>query len=63
LTSNEIQHLFAALVADITHWLRWSVSRRRNQARTRGCHYRQQAAQQACGDRGATQALQEHHAR
>ena len=41
------------------HWLRWSVWRRR----TRACHYRQQAAQQACRDRGGTQTQQEHHAR
>jgi hypothetical protein len=59
LTCNEIQHLFAALVANIAYWLGWSVWRRR----TRTCHYRQQAAQQACRDRGGTQTQQEHHAR
>jgi SRSO17 transposase len=50
LTCNEIQHLFAALVAapvaDTGHRLRWSRWRRRQQARARACHYRQQAAQQ-----------------
>jgi hypothetical protein len=48
LTCNEIQHLFAALVVrpagDLGHRLRWSVWRRRHQARARTCHYRQQAA-------------------
>jgi hypothetical protein len=47
LTCNEIQHLFAALVAvpiaDTGHRLRWSWWRRRHQARARACHYRQQA--------------------
>jgi SRSO17 transposase len=50
LTCNEVQHLFAALVAapvaDTGHWLRWSWWRRRRQARARACHYRRQAAQQ-----------------
>jgi hypothetical protein len=50
LTCNEIQHLFAALVAvpvaDQGHRLRWSWWRRRQQARARACHYRRQAAQQ-----------------
>jgi SRSO17 transposase len=50
LTCNEIQHLFAALVAgaagDLGHRLRWSVWRRRHQARARTCHYRRQAAWQ-----------------
>jgi len=48
LTCNEIQHLFAALLAqptgDLAHRLRWSVWRRRHQARARTCHYRRQAA-------------------
>jgi SRSO17 transposase len=48
LTCNEIQRLFAALVikpvADAAHRLRWSVWRRRHQARARTCHYRRQAA-------------------
>jgi SRSO17 transposase len=48
LTCNEIQHLFAALVvvplADPRHRLRWSLWRRRQQARARSCHYRQQAS-------------------
>jgi hypothetical protein len=48
LTCNEIQHLFAALVAvpvaDRGHRLRWSWWRRRHQARARACHYRRQAA-------------------
>jgi SRSO17 transposase len=50
LTCNEVQHLFAALVAapvaDTGHRLRWSWWRRRQQARARACHYRRQAAQQ-----------------
>jgi hypothetical protein len=50
LTRNELQHLFAALVAvgvaDLGHRLRWSVWRRRHQARARVCHYQRQAAQQ-----------------
>jgi hypothetical protein len=48
LTSNEIQHLFAALATrpagDLGHWLRWSACRRRHQARARTCHDRRQAA-------------------
>ena len=47
LTCNEIQHLFAAIVAaavaDAGHRLRWSWWRRRHQARARTCHYRRQA--------------------
>jgi SRSO17 transposase len=50
LTCNEVQHLFAALVArpveDLDHRLGWSVWRRRHQARARTCHYRRQAAWQ-----------------
>jgi SRSO17 transposase len=50
LTCNEVQHLFAALVArpveDLGHRLRWSVWRRRHQQRARACHYRRQAAWQ-----------------
>jgi hypothetical protein len=50
LTCNEVQHLFAALVArpveDLDHRLGWSVWRRRHQARARSCHYRRQAAWQ-----------------
>jgi SRSO17 transposase len=50
LTCNEIQHLFAVLLvqptADRAHRLRWSVWRRRHQARARTCHYRRQAAWQ-----------------
>ena len=50
LTCNQVQHLFAALVAvpvaDRGHRLRWSWWRRRQQARARACHYRRQAAQQ-----------------
>jgi SRSO17 transposase len=49
LTCNEVQHLFAALVAvpavDPRHRLRWSWWRRRHQARARASHYRRQAAQ------------------
>jgi hypothetical protein len=48
LTCNEIQHLYAALVikpaADAAHRLRWSVWRRRHQARARTYHYRRQTA-------------------
>jgi SRSO17 transposase len=47
LTCNEVQHLFAALVAapvaDAGHRLRWSLWRRRRQARARTCHYHRQA--------------------
>jgi transposase len=47
VTCNEIQHLYAALIAaparDIGHRLHWSVWRRRHQARARTCHYRRQA--------------------
>jgi hypothetical protein len=47
LTCNETPYLFAALLArpaaDRAHRLRWSVWRRRQQARARACHYRQQA--------------------
>jgi len=50
LTCNEVQHLFANLLAhpvqDLGHRLRWSVWRRRHQARARTCHYRRQAARQ-----------------
>ena len=49
LTCNEIQHLFAALALtparDTAHRLRWSVWRRRQQARARACHYQRQATQ------------------
>jgi hypothetical protein len=49
LTCNELQHLVAALlavpVADPAHRVRWSVWRRRQQARARTCHYQRQAAQ------------------
>jgi SRSO17 transposase len=52
LTCNEVQHLFAALLArpigDRDHRLRWSVWRRRHQARARTCHYRRQAAWDPC---------------
>jgi hypothetical protein len=50
LTCNEVSHLFAGLAArplgDHAHRLRWSVWRRRHQARARTCHYRRQAAWQ-----------------
>ena len=50
LTCNEVQHLLAALVArpavELGHRLRWSVWRRRHQARARTCHDQRQAAQQ-----------------
>jgi hypothetical protein len=48
LTCNQVQHRFAALLArpagDLRHRWRWSVWRRRHQARARTCHYRRQAA-------------------
>jgi SRSO17 transposase len=47
LTCNEVQHLFAALLArpagDLGHRLRWSAWRRRQQARARACHYHRRA--------------------
>jgi SRSO17 transposase len=47
LTCNEVQHLLAALLArpagDHGHRLRWSLWRRRHQARARTCHYQRQA--------------------
>jgi hypothetical protein len=47
LTCNEVQHLVAALLArpavDPAHRLRWSVWRRRQQARAHTSHYRRQA--------------------
>ena len=50
LSCNEVQHLFAALLAppagDRGHRLRWSLWRRRHQARARTCHYQRQAAWQ-----------------
>jgi SRSO17 transposase len=50
MTCNELQHLFAALAArptrEVGHRLRWSVWRRRHQARARTCHYQRQAAWQ-----------------
>ena len=49
LTCNEVQHLLAALLArpagDHGHRLRWSLWRRRHQARARTCHYQRQANQ------------------
>jgi hypothetical protein len=49
VTCNEVQHLFAALLARPAggrdHRLRWSAWRR-HQARARTCHYQRQAAQQ-----------------
>uniref|UniRef100_UPI0019D22A35 hypothetical protein n=1 Tax=Actinacidiphila soli TaxID=2487275 RepID=UPI0019D22A35 len=49
LTCNEIQRLFAALLAppvrDTAHRFRWSVWRRRHQVRARTSHYQRQAAQ------------------
>jgi hypothetical protein len=50
LTCNEIQHLFAAVLVqptgDLAHRLRWSLWRRRHEARARTCHYRRRAALQ-----------------
>jgi hypothetical protein len=47
VTCNEVQHLVAALLtrpaADPAHWLRWSLWRRRQQARARTRHYHRQA--------------------
>jgi SRSO17 transposase len=49
LTCNEVQHLLATLLerpaGDLSHRLRWSLWRRRHQARARICHYRRQANQ------------------
>ncbi|MET9888105.1 IS701 family transposase [Streptomyces sp. NPDC006430] len=48
-TGNEIQHLFAALISpvhDLAHRLRWSLWRRRHQARARASHYQRQATVQ-----------------
>lgn len=51
LTCNEIQRLFIALVArsvhEADHWLRWSIWRRRHQARSQASHYQRQAATSA----------------
>jgi hypothetical protein len=50
LSCNEVAHLFAVLVieaaTDQRHRLRWSMWRRRHQARARRAHYQRQAAQQ-----------------
>jgi hypothetical protein len=50
MTCNEVQRLFAALIATpvggVSDRLRWSVWRRRHQARARTYHYRRQAAWQ-----------------
>jgi SRSO17 transposase len=47
LTCNEVQHLFATLAVrpagDLGYRLRWSLWRRRHQARARTCHYQRQA--------------------
>jgi len=47
LTCNEVQHLLATLLVrpagDFGHRLRWSVWRRRQQARARTRHYQRQA--------------------
>jgi SRSO17 transposase len=47
LTCNEVQHLLATLLerpsGDLSHRLRWSLWRRRHQARARTCHYQRQA--------------------
>ena len=47
LTCNEVQHLLAALhtrpAGELGHRLRWSLWRRRHQARARTCHYQRQA--------------------
>jgi hypothetical protein len=49
LTRNQLGHLFAALVAvggtELGHRLRWSLWRRRHQARAYTRHYRRQATQ------------------
>jgi hypothetical protein len=47
LTRNEIRRLFTAATAVIRtaeHTLKWSIWRRRHQARARASHYRRQAA-------------------
>jgi hypothetical protein len=60
LTCNELQHLFAALVArpvdDLSHRLRWSTWRRRHQARARTCHYRRHAVEAILTNEGEGQA-------
>jgi hypothetical protein len=47
LTCNKVTHLFVGLAARplgrVAHRLRWSLWRRRHQARARTCHYRRQA--------------------
>jgi hypothetical protein len=47
LTCNEVSHLLVGLAArplgHLAHRLRWSLWRRRHQARARTCHYRRQA--------------------
>src|SRR4029453_7508566 len=52
LTCTEVQRLFAALPArptrDLGHRLRWSVWRRRHQARARTCHYPRNAPWKPC---------------
>jgi hypothetical protein len=49
LTCNEVQHLLATRLTlptdDLGYRLRWSLWRRRHQARARACHYQRQAAQ------------------
>jgi hypothetical protein len=49
LTCNEVQHLLVTMLTrpagELGHRLRWSVWRRRHQARARTCHYRGQANQ------------------
>jgi hypothetical protein len=48
LTGKQVSHLFVGLTArplgQLAHRLRWSLWRRRHQARARTCHYRRQAA-------------------
>jgi hypothetical protein len=72
LTCNEIQHLFAALVAvplaDPRHRLRWSLWRRQHQARARTCRYRRRchratmkhAYLPSLGDQQAKAHVQQH---
>jgi hypothetical protein len=47
LTCNDVQHLLATLhtrpAGEFGHRLRWSLWRRRHQARAHTCHYRRQA--------------------
>lgn len=60
LTCNEIQRLFTALVGptpEAVHRLRWSLWRRRHQARSRTSHYHRQAADRTSRSRSTAGVL------